>query len=68
MKLEAGKRYRRRDGSVSGKLQQSGTLLRDPYSSYLYDPRDEIAGFAVFPLGDGDFEPHPCDLMEPHNV
>lgn len=68
LKLEAGKRYIRRNGSVSGELKWHGRFLQDPYNDLVYDPRDEIVGFAVLPCGDGTFIPHPSDLMEPHNV
>lgn len=49
MKLEAGKRYVRRDGTISGELElYPRGWLQDPDTSLFFDPSDEEFGHLVF--------------------
>lgn len=62
--LKAGKRYLRRDGSVSGPLvpfSNGGTLLMD---TFVYDGLEEKGNLAFPPLDEGDHgKGHAFDLV-----
>jgi hypothetical protein len=57
MRIEVGKRYVRRDGSVTQPLVLRGSYLYDKDAGYFYDQYQDD-GWRVFPG-----ENHFCDLM-----
>lgn len=64
MKLEAGKRYVRRDGTVTPPLVVdlwTEGFLQDPETEFIFDSRDEELGDCVFVS-----EKNPKDLVAPY--
>lgn len=60
MKIEAGKRYVRRDGKISGVI--SG--VDDQSCLYPFWDREETLSYMPDGRYDSDGEPYPCDLIK----
>lgn len=63
MKLEVGKRYVRRNNTVTPPLRKFRPFLIDRKTLLMYDPEDEERGWMAFPVSKTE---HEHDLMKPY--